>query len=196
MATTTTKLNRKQQIELHATMLFREKGYAAASMRDLAQRLGLEAASLYSHINSKEEILQSIIFRMADSFFETLDSIPEDNSHSPLELLEKYIIAHIQVITQNTAASAVFFQEWRHLSEPHMSRFLQLRNEYEERFRQIIRQAIAQEEVVVINEKFAVFAILSSLNWTHTWYKPNGKMSPQEIGKNLADMLISGLKAK
>lgn len=186
-------LSRKEQIELTATALFKKRGFSATSMRDLANALGIEAASIYSHIRSKEEILQRVCFRMANEFFETIEQA-DTRSASATERLQAAIKAHVRVLTRNTEASAVFLHEWRHLSEPHHAEFLALRNRYEEHFREIIREGIKVGEFKVPDEKFAVLTILSALNWIHTWYKPDGKMSPDEIAANLATMLLNGLK--
>lgn len=187
------KKNRKQQIEEKATALFQQKGYAATSMRDLAQVLGIEAASLYSHIKSKEEILQKICFRMADEFFEAWKAVEVEQS-SYAAKMEKAAIAHVKVITQNTSASAVFFNEWRHLSEPHLSEFLGMRDDYEGRFIEIIEQGISKGEFQQVDPKFMMLMILSSLNWTHNWYKPEGNLNPEEIGNRLANLVLNGLK--
>ena len=85
---------RKEEIEEKATQLFRTKGYAASSMRDLAQVLGIEAASIYSHVKSKEEILQKICFRMANEFFTAKDRI-EKLDIPPIEKLSKAMEAHL-----------------------------------------------------------------------------------------------------
>ena len=186
------KKNRKQQIEEKATTLFRERGYAATSMRDLAQVLGIEAASLYSHIKSKEEILQKICFRMADEFFEAWKDV-ESVQTSASDKISKAAIAHVKVITRNTDASAVFFNEWRHLSEPHLSDFLAMRDDYEGRFIQIIKDGMASGEFEQVDAKF-MLTILSSLNWTHNWYKPGGSLTPKEIGVRLSNLVLNGLK--
>lgn len=186
-------LSRKQQIEFTATSLFKSKGFSATSMRDLANALGIEAASIYSHIKSKEEILQRVCFRMANEFFEALDTAGTPEA-TATEKLRRAIQAHVEVLTQNTAASAVFLHEWRHLSEPFHDTFLALRDKYEARFREIIRAGIQSAEFTVPDEKFAALTILSSLNWIHTWYKPEGKMTPTEIADNLSEMLLNGLK--
>jgi AcrR family transcriptional regulator len=186
-------VSRKEQIEQTATALFKTRGFSATSMRDLANALGIEAASIYSHIRSKEEILQRVCFRMADEFFGAIDT-SDGKDASASQKLKQAISAHVQVLTRNTEASAVFLQEWRHLSEPHHSAFLALRDRYENYFREIIRQGIANGEFQVPDEKFAVLTILSGLNWIHTWYKPEGKMTPDEIAENLSAMLLNGLK--
>ena len=64
----TETLTRKERIIQVAEKLFKEKGFMATSMRDIAGELNIEAASLYSHIKSKDEILETICFRMADQF--------------------------------------------------------------------------------------------------------------------------------
>lgn len=187
-----TTLSRKEQIEETATALFKAKGFSATSMRDLANALGIEAASIYSHIKSKEEILQRVCFRMAQEFFDAIDAA-ESNQETATERLKAAITAHVQVLTNNTAASAVFLHEWRHLSEPFLNEFLVLRDKYEARFREIIRAGISTGEFALPDEKFAVLTILSGLNWIHTWYKPEGKMAPDEIADNLSAMLLHGL---
>jgi AcrR family transcriptional regulator len=190
---TVIKKSRKQQIEEKATVLFQERGYAATSMRDLAQDLGIEAASLYSHIKSKEEILQKICFRMAAEFFSAWQDVELENS-SQAAKMEKAMIAHVKVITKDTDASAVFFNEWRHLSEPFLGDFLAMRDDYEGRFKKILRDGMAAGEFKIVDEKFMMLTILSSLNWTHNWYKPEGNLTPEEIGKRLSGLLLNGLK--
>ncbi|MDX5438504.1 MAG: TetR/AcrR family transcriptional regulator, partial [Pontibacter sp.] len=147
-------LSRKEQIEKTATALFKSKGFSATSMRDLANALGIEAASIYSHIKSKEEILQRVCFKMAQEFFEAIDAA-EAEEGTATDNLKRAIAAHVQVLTQNTEASAVFLHEWRHLSEPFHGTFLNLRDKYEARFREIIRSGISSGEFNVPDEKFA-----------------------------------------
>lgn len=184
------KTTRKQQIEEKATELFKAKGYTASSMRDLALVLGIEAASLYSHIKSKEEILQKICFRMADAFFNAIEAV---EPNTPDKKLKAAIGAHFKVISENLAASAVFFHEWRHLSEPYLAEFLFMRSKYEQHFMNIIKDGVAQNLFRPVDEKFAVMTILSSINWTHQWFKMDGQMSEEEIGDKLSTLLINGL---
>ncbi|WP_161890839.1 TetR/AcrR family transcriptional regulator [Pontibacter russatus] len=187
-------MSRKKQIEHTATALFKAKGFSATSMRDLANALGIEAASIYSHIRSKEEILQRVCFRMAEEFFEAMDAA-EATGATSTDKLRNAVSAHVQVLTKNTEASAVFLHEWRHLSEPYLSEFLALRDLYEGHFRQIIKSGAESGEFAVPDEKFAVLTILSALNWLPTWFRPEGKLQPAEIANTLSDMLLNGLRA-
>jgi AcrR family transcriptional regulator len=188
-------LSRKEQVIRKAAELFREKGYAASSMRDLAQKLGIEAASLYSHIKSKEEILRNLCFDMAAEFRKSLEEV-EKQKKPAREKLKNGIIGHIQVMAKDLTASAVFMNEHRHLSQPYLRDFLLLRINYINRFKTIIEEGIKSGEFKpTIDKKLAVMTLFSSLNWMPQWYDPNSNIIPSELGNQLADMLINGLKS-
>lgn len=187
-------LSRKEQVIRSAAQLFREKGYAASSMRDLAQKLGIEAASLYSHIKSKEEILQSLCFDMAHEFRKSLEEV-EKQKLSASEKLRRGIIGHIQVMAKDLTASAVFMNEHRHLSQPYLRDFLLLRINYINRFKSMIEDGIRMGEFKAnIDKKLAVMTLFSSLNWMPMWYDPEGDVVPIDLGEQLSDMLVNGLK--
>lgn len=192
MSTTASPRSRKAQIDRTATALFRARGYAATSMRELATALGLEAGSLYSHIKSKEEILHRVCFGLAEDFFAgfsaaTLASAPLATQ------LRLAIEAHVRVLTRDSAASAVFLHEWRHLSEPARTEFLALRDRYEGAFRDLIQRGITTGELHAPDAAFATLTLLASLNWLPTWYRPDGKLTPDEIAHRLAEQLMLGL---
>lgn len=191
---TAVNLTRKEQVIRSAAELFREKGYAASSMRDLAQKLGIEAASLYSHIKSKEEILHSLCFDMATEFRKSLDEVEKLKAPAN-EKLKLGIIGHVRVMAKDLTASAVFMNEHRHLSQPSLRDFLLLRINYINRFKAIIEDGIRKGEFKEsIDTKLAVMTLFSSLNWMPMWYDPTTAIDPTELGKQLSEMLINGLK--
>jgi AcrR family transcriptional regulator len=194
MSDAITNLSRKEQVIRKAAELFKDKGYAAASMRDLAQLLGIEAASLYSHIKSKEEILRSLCFDMAAEFRKSLDDV-EKESIPASEKLRKGIIGHIQVMAKDLTASAVFMNEHRHLSQPYLRDFLLLRINYINRFKAILEEGIRTGEFKdTVDVKLAVMTLFSSLNWMPMWYDPRSAIDPSQLGFQLADMLVNGIR--
>jgi AcrR family transcriptional regulator len=164
-------------------------------MRDLANAMGIEAASLYSHIRSKEEILQYLCFGMAERFRSSLEEV-ENSTLSSSQKLRAGILAHIRIMSENLTASAVFMNEHRHLSEPYLKDFLLLRINYINRFKKIIQEGIQKGEFISVDTKLAVMTLFSSLNWMPHWYDPKGIIQPESLGNQLSDMLIEGLKTK
>lgn len=190
-----TNLTRKEQIFRTAAELFREKGYVASSMRDLAQKLGIEAASLYSHIRSKEEILHNICFDMAAEFRKSLEEVEKQKNLTVSERLRRGIIGHVQVMARDLTASAVFMNEHRHLSQPFLRDFLLLRINYINRFKAIIEDGVRSGEFKSnIDVKLAVMTLFSSFNWMPQWYEPGGVIDSVQLGSQLNDMLVNGLK--
>ena len=188
-------MSRKEQVIRTAAALFQKNGYSATSMRDLAHAMGIEAASLYSHIKSKEEILQSLCFDMAAQFRASLDEVENaDTTYS--EKLRNGILGHIEVMAKDLTASAVFMNEHRYLSQPFLRDFLLLRINYINRFKKMIEGGIETGEFKPIDTKLAVMTLFSSLNWMPNWFEPSGLHDPHETGNQLADMLIGGIKSR
>lgn len=133
---------KKQIVFEAAAELFMEKGYLAASMREIAKKVGLEqASSLYNHLKSKEDVLVKICLENAERFISGIATIEETNS-SPIEKIKALIHLHISIATKDRTSVTVFNDEWRHLSEPHLSSFLTKRKDYENRFKKIIEAGI------------------------------------------------------
>ena len=190
-----TTVDTKTQIRSVAQNLFREKGFSATSMRDLAESLDIKAASLYYHIKSKEDILQEICFRIADEFFEAIAQIDIKKKGANI-LLHQAINAHVNVIINNLDAAAVFFHEWRHLSEPHLTKFIALRKKYETFYIKIIKEGVQANVFSKADVKFTVLTIFSAINWVYAYYKPSGKMTPDEISKHLSSLILKGITTK
>ena len=129
-----------------------------------------------------------------EEFRKSLDEV-EKQKVSASEKLKNGIIGHIQVMAKDLTASAVFMNEHRHLSQPYLREFLLLRINYINRFKNIIEEGVKQGEFKSsIDRKLAVMTLFSSLNWMPLWYDPSSAIDPNELGKQLADMLVNGLK--
>ncbi len=189
------KVKRKDHINSAARNLFRERGYSATSMRDIASSVGIEVASLYNHIDSKESMLQQICFTMAEKFLAIIPLV-KHLQNNPEAQLKEAIRLHVAVITSHADESAVFVHEWKHLSEPHLSAFKKMRNTYENFYRDLIRRGEQEELFKDIHEKFVVMVLFSSVNWLYDYYKPNGKLNPTQISDIITDIFLNGIKNK
>lgn len=188
-------INKKEQIIDTAAQLFKQRGYEASSMRDIALVLNIEAASLYHYIKSKEEILELICFNMAKKFLSSITEV-NDIYFNAEEKLRKAILHHVEIITEDIDKSAVFLREWRSLPESSLNDFIELRNHYESEFTHIIENGIQEDVFENVDKKFAVLSILSSVNWINEWYQVDGKMNAEEIAQKISDFVMGGLRKK
>lgn len=192
MATAT--LSTKQNIRQTAEKLFRERGYAAIGMREIAKEVGIEAPSIYNHYKGKDDILREICFEIADKFFAAFEEA-EKTDEKPSKKIKAVIKAHINVIAENIEASEVFFQEWMFLEEPNLSKFKKLRHEYEQLFRDVVEKGIKRGDFKKGNSKLVVFTIFSALNATYDLYKSTERLTQEEIAEEISNLLLKGLKA-
>jgi AcrR family transcriptional regulator len=184
---------KKEVIIEKASKLFREKGFGAASMRDLAEHVGVEAASLYNHIRSKSEILQAICFRVANEFMTNLEAV-EASHQSTLKKMESIIRVHIRMMLDQYEFVYIADHEWRHLSEPYLSNFLNQRRGYRKRLGDLIEEGISRGEMKAIEPYTAVLVILSAISGIDSWQRSRKSTSAEALETNMVKFLIEGLK--
>jgi len=189
----TTISEKKQRILEAAARLFRDKGYSATSMRDLASAVQLKASSLYNHIASKEEILQEICLANARRFHEGMKHIQGLPDEDPLTQLEALLKLHIRIATQDVTSVTSFNDEWRHLSEPYLTQFLDMRREYETFFRTVIRKGTDQGVFLPGDESVILYSLISAIRWLYDWYQPGKRLAPADLEEQLIPLLTRGL---
>ena len=183
---------KKEAIIKKAAFLFKSKGYSAASMRELAEALGVEAPSLYNHIGSKSELLQDICFKIANEFTANLDSF-EDTALSITSRIEAIIRFHIKIMFNNFDEVYVANHEWKHLNEPLLSNFLNQRRNYEKRLMDLVEAGIEQRELKNLNPYVTVLTILSAVRGLEFW-QGHKKNVPQNVLENdMVNHLLNGI---
>ena len=195
MPKTDTKKTKKQIILEEAATLFREKGYSATTMRDIAGKVGVEAASLYNHIKSKEQILSKICFSLADTYTTKMNLIMATNE-SPIDKIKELLLLHLEINAMSSPLASVMNDEWRHLTEPEKSEFLSQRRSYENHFLTIIKEGMKDGSVVVEDEKIALYTMLSSIRWLQHWYHANRDMDVEGIKATIIGLLMNGIEKK
>ena len=191
--TTRRKASRKTFILQKAAAMFREKGFSATSMRDLAESVGIEAASLYNHIKSKNEILEAICFEVANRFNTNMDTIEASNQRS-INKVETLLRFHIQQMIENYEEVYVSDREWKHLSDPYLSNFHNQRRTYRKRFASIIEEGIRKNEIKKIDAPTSVMIILHAISGIESWHRSKTKMNAQELEDNMVMIMIDGLR--
>lgn len=183
---------KKDTILQKATTLFRQKGYNATSMRHLAEAVGVEAASLYNHIESKGHLLQAICMSVADAFTAHLDKVEQSRSTNA-EKVEQIIRFQVQMMLKRYEEVYVSNRDWKHLKDPDLTGFLQQRRQYEKRFAAIIQKGIDEKEFKNIHPYIAVLTILSAVRGIEFWQRNKRQVSETDLENDLVQLLISGM---
>lgn len=194
------EISRRQAIEDVASDLFRERGYAGTSIRDIARALSVQGASLYAHVTSKEDVLWAIVDRAAARFEAAADRAERDAAArrpgDPADALAALVRAHVEVLTADVDEAGVFVHEWRALGPERRSSILARRDAYEARFRRHIEAGIAIGAFGLTDPAVAASAVLSALNGVASWYDPNGRLPGGRIADHLVDLSLRMLSSQ
>lgn len=187
------KLSRKDIIIEKSASLFKEKGFKATSMREIADAVGVEAASLYNHIKSKNELLNIICFSVANRYIQQFDEI-ENCKKSALEKIEMLLRYHIKGMLIHFEEVYVSDREWKHLDAPFLNNMRNQRKTYRKRIAALINEGIKNKQIKKIDAPTAVLIMLHAISGIESWHRSTQKINGKELEENMITILIDGLR--
>ena len=175
-----------------AGRLFRQKGFAATTVRDIAEAAGVWPGSLHYRYRTKEAVLLALMERgiaLAEASFRAATA----QSADPVERLRHAMRAHIAMLAGSDHGTYVLLYEGRHLVGDARARMIRLRDRYDALWDGLLYQAVGagsfQPEVDV---RLARLLILGAINWVPQWYSAEGALTPEQIADRFADRLLRG----
>ena len=185
------KRDRRRREILHAALrAFREKGYHATTLEDIAEHLGVRRTALYHYFTDKDAILFACHQESLAELERILSGVKEPEAAA--EQLAYLIREHVRVMTDTLEGSPLAF-EVTALSPERQKSVIAGRDRYERALRRVIARGIEEGEFRDVNPKTAAFAILGAINWIARWYRPEGALHAEELGAEFAEHLVGGL---
>lgn len=176
-----------------AGRLFAERGYHGTSMRDLGKELGLLGSSLYSHVDSKQDLLVEVVEEGARLFQASAEQALSTEGKAR-DRLDALVVGHVDVVLDNVDVARTFLNEARMLDTHHRQRVIEARDHYEGVFRSVLAEGIRDGSFRFdIDPKTASIFILSVLNALERWYDPSGPLDRQGLANRLKRFVIDGI---
>jgi TetR/AcrR family transcriptional regulator, cholesterol catabolism regulator len=174
-----------------AAQLFRTKGYAATTTREIADQLNLQKGSLYHHIASKEDLLQQIC---SEAALRLQEEVAQAIADAPPEgRLSAMMRAHLLAALDDRDMHAVTLIEMRSLSEERQAEVVARRAEYLDMLVALIGDEQAAGRVRSdISARMLALALLDLLNWVIFWFQPDGPLTPEALAGVLTDIYFNG----
>jgi AcrR family transcriptional regulator len=175
-----------------AAQVIRRKGFHGASMADIAETVKLQKASLYHHVSSKQEILLALLDRAIEMLIEQIEIIAKQPLPAD-EKLRQMVQVYLRLLADNSDLSAVLLFEHRSLEPAQHKRHIPNRDRFEALWQDTLDSGVNAGLFDCSDTALATRALMGVLNWTLTWYRPNGALSIEQIADQYTSLLLTGL---
>lgn len=187
---------RREEVLEAAAEVFVERGFEAATTRDIGDRAGVLSGSLYHHFETKEQMLFELVRDVYDeplAFIDGLDAV----GGTAADRLRAVIEHHVRHLTANLARTTLFLHEFRSLTEEHRAAV----HAAEERYVGVVTGLVAEgrEDGSIrrdVDPRLARMVLLGAVNWVYRWYREGGIWSRDELATQIADILLDGVSTR
>src|SRR6476469_8766355 len=184
---------RLARILVHATNVFCDKGYAAASMRDLSRASGVSLSGLYYYFESKEELLYLI---QKHTFTTIVDRLRErlEETTDPAARIRMAILNHLEYFLANQKAMKVLSHEDDVLKNGFGSEIAAVKREYYHICMDLLEK-YQLSRGLKFSSRTAVLSLFGMMNWLYTWYNPRVDGDAAELARQMGDIFLQGIGA-
>ena len=187
------KLNaRRAEICRTAAQIFRERGFDATSVSDIARALGMTKAGLYHYFTSKEALLFEIMSFGLDRVRDEV-VVPVRAVHDPETRLRQIVIRHARITTRARGAVAQLVDETRALPPAARKKIEQRMRVYFDLIRDTLGELKAAGRLRDIDPTVAAFSMLGMILWLPRWFRQGGRITHDRVAAEIADLALSGL---
>lgn len=192
---------KRQELISVAATVFRERGYKAATLNEVAERFGTDRASLYYYIADKDELFHEVIKGVLDANLEAAQQILDDRKLPVVDKLEALIRTVLQSYEDNYPSMFVYIQEdMAQLSNTESSwakDMMEQTRRMEAIFSALIEKAIKRGDYRDdLPPRLAAYALYGMLNWTHRWYQPDKSLTANEIADAFSSLFNQGMRIR
>jgi TetR/AcrR family transcriptional regulator, cholesterol catabolism regulator len=180
---------RRTELVSVASRLFRERGYHAVGMRAIAEAADIQAASLYHHFSSKEEILLESIYVVDRDFVaDQLPILAGEGTHR--ERLDRFVGEHVRHLGLHRDAWWVAGRELRALSREHLAEVQRHRRTYQHAIADFLAAGTAAGEFDCPDPRLTALAVLDMINGPNEWWEPGGRLSVDELTARYTALVV------
>ena len=189
---------RRGEIVAAAAKIFREKGYQATTLADVSEAIGMERASLYFYVSSKDEIFDEIVTELVKANTDEAERIAAGTEPAPVKL-RALVLQLMRSYADNYPFLYVYLQQnLSHVSEERQGWAAELRGvnrRYEAAVQAMVQQGIEDGTLrPVLDAKVVAFGLMGMVSWTHRWFNPEtSPVNATQIGEEYAKILLDGL---
>jgi AcrR family transcriptional regulator len=183
---------RRIEICRTAAQIFRDRGYDATSVSDIARALGITKAGLYHYFESKEALLFEITSYGLDRVRDEV-ILPARAVRDPAARLRQMVMRHARIATQGRGAIAQIVDEVRALPPPARKRVEERMRAYVDLVRDTLVELRSAGRLRDVDPTVATFSVIGTILWLPRWFRQNGRLSQEQVANQIADIVLGGL---
>ena len=185
-------LTRRAEICRTAAQIFRERGYDATSVSDIARALGITKAGLYHYFESKEALLFEITAYGLDRVRDDVIA-PVRGMRDPEERLRELVVRHACIATHGRGAVAQLVDEIRALPAANRKVLEERMRLYFDLVRDTLKELRALGRLRNVDPTVATFGLIGTILWLPRWFRQNGRLTQEQVAHQIADIALGGL---